>query len=212
MRLPVSPFCWKPVASSRALVIEHHDVRRGWQISLRSRKEPGLRRDRAAVHAGPDAIRAAGVARDAVVELPEFRAARVVPQDPLAVSGIVPVGAARKSPGRSSGGTCAGTVVAVADAAAAQAGPTVVGETFRVGALDDLAQNVGQILVVVRAVDAGDVLVGGAVGLAVGDAREPVGMRLVEILARCGWSPCAPSPPARPRAPPRSVRRRDRAH
>ena len=63
-------------------------------------------------------------------------------------------------------------------------GPTVVGDAFRMRTLDDLAQHLGQVLVVIRTVDAGGVLVGGAIGIAVGGAREPVGMGLIEVLGR----------------------------
>ena len=48
--------------------------------------------------------------------------------------------------------------------------------------LDDLPEDVGEILVVVGAVDARDVLVGRAIRPAVRVAGEPVGMRLEEIL------------------------------
>ena len=105
----------------------------------------------------------------------------VVPLDPLAVARVVPVLAG--GDGLAGGGAeLARAVVAVADAVALQPAPTVVGEAFGMAALDDLAQNAGDVLVVVGAVDAGDVLVVGAVGLAVGLAGEPVGMGLEEIL------------------------------
>ena len=57
---------------------------------------------------------------------------------------------------------------------------TYIGETT----LDDFAEDVWQVLVVVRAIDAGDVLVRGAIGRAIGVPREPVGVRLEEILRR----------------------------
>ncbi len=72
-------------------------------------------------------------------------------------------------------------VVAVADALASEPRPAVIGEAIGTGALDDLAQDVRKIFVVVGAVDAGDVLVGGAVRLSRSVAREPVGMGLEKI-------------------------------
>ena len=71
-------------------------------------------------------------------------------------------------------------MLAIADAAAIQAAPTVVGDALGVRALDDLAQHVRQVLLVVRAVDARHVEVAGPVRLAGGVHGEPVGMRLVE--------------------------------
>src|SRR3954463_670843 len=96
------------------LMIEHHDIGAGAD-SLQVPKRARLRRDRAAVHSGPDALRAAGFARYSAVQLPHFYPARVVPQDPVAVGAIVPVGPARKPRAR-----CrfelARAIVAVADA------------------------------------------------------------------------------------------------
>src|SRR4051794_6910390 len=92
-RLPVSPFCWNLFVAS--LMIEHHD--RGAFTDLAEIAEgAGLRRNRAAVHAGPDAIRSAGALRSAVIEFPHFDPAVVVPNDPLAVDRIIPIGLLRK--------------------------------------------------------------------------------------------------------------------
>src|ERR1035438_1492485 len=165
-----------------SLMIEQQEVR-ALADFLEIAERAGLGRYRAAVHARPDAIGPAGSLRDAVVEFPEFGAARVAPQDPLAVGGIVPIGAARN---RLTGlnAELPLAVVAVADATAPEPGPTVIGKSFGLGSLDDFAQNVGQIFVVVAAVDAGGVLVGRAVGLPIGGAREPIRVGLVGILAR----------------------------
>ena len=190
------------------LMVEHDDMRAAADL-FEVAEGIRLRGYGAAVHARPDAIRPARGLRGAVVELPEFGAPRVVPHDPLAVDGVVPVGAQWN---RLSGLRLelALAVIAVADTVAAHSRPTVIGDALGMGALDDLAQDVGQILVVVRAVDARDVLVGGAVGLAVGHAREPVGVGLIEILrgavgvhARHDDQPVVD-------ARPWSVRRRDR--
>src|SRR5262249_5652406 len=131
-----------------------------------------LARDRTAVHAQPQAVRSAGILRHPIVVLPHLDAARVVPLHPLPVDGVVPVFRLRQ---RSGGRVAefAGAVVAIADAVALQTAPTIVGEAFGVRSFDDLAQNPREVLVVIRAVDAGDVLVLGAVGRAGGHAREP---------------------------------------
>ena len=165
-----------------ALVIQQHHLGALADLACMSRNDARLAGDRAAVHADPEAVRAARGFRGAVEQVPDLQPPVVVPLDPL-----------RGRPGRSSraccGSGCAGLVAelalavgAVADAVAPQAGPTVVGEALGVAALDDLGQHAGDVLVVVGAVDAGDVLVRGAIGLAGGVAREPVRMRLVEIL------------------------------
>ena len=60
----------------------------------------------------------------------------------------------------------------------------------------------GNVLLVVRTVDAGDVEIAGPVGLAGGVDGEPIGMRPVELLVRHGWNPCGPTRPGRPRGPP----------
>ena len=137
------------------------------QISLQVAERARLRGHRAAVHARPDAVGPARRARDPVVQLPDLDPARVVPPDPLAVGADRPSPPSRGSALAVSSPERARAVVAVADALAAHARPAVVGEAVGMRALDDLAQHVGQVLVVVRAVDAGDVLLGGAIRLAV---------------------------------------------
>src|SRR5207237_4657999 len=125
---------------------------------LQIAKRPRLGRDRSAVHARPDAVGPAGLARDAVVHLPHLDPPRVAPHDPLAIYGIVPRGRTRQCLCR----LRAERAVAVcteADALAAEACPAVVGEYVGMRALDDLAQHAREVLSVVGAVDACDVLV-----------------------------------------------------
>src|SRR5258708_5029587 len=50
-----------------------------------------LRRDGAAVHAEPEAVGTSGGFGGAIVEIPDLEPARVVPLDPQAVCGAVPV-------------------------------------------------------------------------------------------------------------------------
>ena len=176
------PVLLKPRVVVSPLVVEHHDVGAGadfLEIAERAR----LRGHRAAVHAGPDAVRSAGGSRDAVVQLPHFGPPCVAPHDPFPIHQVVPVGLPRQR--------LAGlrlelprTTGAVTDALAPESRPAVVGESVRVRALDDLAKHARQVLVVVGAVDARDVLIGRAIGPAVRVAREPVGMGGEEILAR----------------------------
>lgn len=149
------------------------------QISFKSRNERACAVTDplfipAQMHSGPPASR--------VVRLfPHLDPARVVPHDPLAICGIVPVRLLRQ---RFSGlrlkPACA--VRAVADALATQPGPAVVGEAIGMSALDDLAQDVWQIFVVICAVDAGDVLVRGAIRTSLEISREPVRMRREAVL------------------------------
>ncbi len=124
------PVLLKPRVIVAPLMVEHDDVGAladGAEVTERAR----LRGNGTAVHAGPDAVGAAGGTRGLVVQVPDRQAARVVPPNPIAVGGVVPVRGRRK--------VLAATrleqaraVVAVADAAAAEPRPTVVGETFRV--------------------------------------------------------------------------------
>src|SRR5687768_15072710 len=140
-------------------MVEHHDVGASAdfpQVPERSR----LRADRTAVHAGPDAIGSTRGAGRPVVHLPHFGAPRVAPDDPFAVGAIVPVRPVRQRlPRRVLEFRSA--VLAVTDALPAQTGPAVIGKSVRAGSLDDLAKDRGQVFVVVRTVDTGDVPVGG---------------------------------------------------
>ena len=163
-----------------ALVVEHDDLG-ALANRLEVAERTALGTGRSAVHSDPEAIGTAGGFGGAIVQVPDLHAPGVVPHDPIAVRRIVPVGR--------TGNGLAGlltelalAIVAVADAPAAEAAPTVVGEALRMAAPDDLAQDVGEILVVVGAVHAGDVAVGVAVGIAAGVPGEPVRVGLEEIL------------------------------
>src|SRR5690606_29585252 len=97
----------------------------------------GVVENLAADHAHPGAVLAAGCARDAVVERPEFGAAFKAPADPFAIALVGPVVVPRQ--------LHAGTVLelrlavlAIADLAARQAGPAVIGKAIGLAALDDL--------------------------------------------------------------------------
>ena len=72
------------------LVVEHQDLRAA--ADRRAIAEPArLGRDASAVHADPEAVRPARLARRAIVQIPDLQATVVVPEDPLAVQRIVPV-------------------------------------------------------------------------------------------------------------------------
>ena len=162
------------------LVVQHHDVSAAAN-SLQVPEGVGLRGHGAAVHAGPDTVGAARSLRSPIVQVPELRAPVVVPQDPLPVGRIIPIGAARyRLPGLRP--ELALAVLAIADATPAHSRPTVIGDPLRVRPLDDFTQHVRQVLVVVGAVDARDVLVVCAIRLSFDGTGEPVGMRLEEIL------------------------------
>src|SRR6266850_4470786 len=163
------------------LMVEHHDVRALRDLAQIA-KRASLRRYRAAVHARPDAVRAARALRGAVVQLPDFDPAIVVPQDPLPVGRVVPI----RLPRERAAGLRAKLAVAirtVANALPAHSGPTVVGKPIRMRALDNLSQNAGKIFIVIGAVDARDVLVRGSIRFSVDVAREPIGARLEEIFS-----------------------------
>ena len=118
-------------AVGAGLVVEHDDFGAGGEL-LEIAEGGGLGGDIAAEHAEPEAIFSAGVAGDAVVEVPLFDAAGVGPVDPLAEGGVVPV----VFGGEILGGEffeAGDAVLAVADAVAVIAGPVVVGEAFQGG-------------------------------------------------------------------------------
>src|SRR5438128_1278037 len=111
-----------------------------------------LARDRAAIHAYPQAIRATS-SRYLVVQVPNFQPTGIAPLNPLSIDPITPIGRARQIVA----GKCAElarAVFAMADAAPAQPAPTVVGETFGVVTLGDFAQEIRQILPKVGPIDA----------------------------------------------------------
>src|SRR5690606_11718361 len=91
----------------------------------------------AADHAHPGAVFAARLARHAVIEHPDIRAALEIPPDPVAIGRVGPIMRAGQS--------LAGiglelrlAVIAIANLAARQAGPAIVRKTVRMAALDDL--------------------------------------------------------------------------
>src|SRR5262249_3501135 len=95
------------------LVIEQHELG-AFADLLEVAEIAALRRDVSAVHSDPEAVGTAGSLGGAVVQFPDFDAAGVVPVDPLAVGGIVPVFALRKCGARFLP-ELAGAVVAIAD-------------------------------------------------------------------------------------------------
>src|SRR5262249_32761612 len=117
------------------LMVQHHDVG-AFANLLQISEGRRLRADGSAVHSGPDAIRSARGLRHPVVEFPEFGATLVVPHDPLAIDGIIPVGRA--------GNSCSGlgaelalAVGTIANAAPAGTGPTVVRHSLALRSLND---------------------------------------------------------------------------
>ncbi len=94
---------------------------------------------------------------------------------------MVPVGLARQLHAGPSA-ELAFAMGAIADVLAAHSGPAIVGDAVRMRAFDNLAQHARQVFVVVRAVDAGDVFVRGAIRIAVAVASEPIRVSPIEIL------------------------------
>ena len=164
--------------ATAGLGVEQNDLRAGEDF-LGVSKSVGLAGDVGTVHPQPEAVFAAGILGDCVVEVPLFSAAGVGPFYPLAEGGVGPI-AGLGERGVGEGLEAAGAIGAVADLIAVSAGPTVVGKTFRVIALDDFAHDVGEELVIVRGIDAGEVEVAAHVGLTVGVGGDPVGVGVEE--------------------------------
>src|ERR1039458_1343181 len=164
------------------LLVEHHNLR-PLADRLVIAKLLGLGGNRAAVHSEPEAMRPAGFARGAIEQVPDFKPARVVPPDPLAIDRIVPILRARD---RLAGllVKLALTIFAVADAVALQAVPVVVRDSIRVRALDDFAEHGRKVFVVIRAVDARDVEAGVPIRLAAGAQGEPIRVSAIKVLMR----------------------------
>src|SRR5260370_13540209 len=110
------------------LMIEQHELR-ALTDALHIAECPCLPADRTTVHPDPQAVCAAGVARRAVEEIPDFQAARIVPLDPLAKHGVVPVPCRGNGVARSLAKT-ARAVVAIADAFAPHTDRVVCGVPF----------------------------------------------------------------------------------
>ena len=179
--LPVSPFSWKPGRVVPRLVVEHQDL--GAAADRSGNLEPArLGRDRSAVHADPRQW--ARPAAWHVVRLfrsQSLQAAVVVPEYPLPVQRVVPVLPRRDG----LAGAVAEPALTVARSSRAfpvQSAPAIVGDPLGVRPLDDLAQDAGDVLVVVGAVDARDVQLASAIGLARAVDGEPVGVGSVEGL------------------------------
>ncbi len=182
MRVPISALRWNPWPRVAVLRVKEEEVG-ALADRLVVAKVFALGGDLAGVHADPEAVLAAGLLGDAVVEVPDLEAAVVVPADPGAVDRVVPVVAGRQG-GVGVVAERAAAVRAVADAVALEATPGVVGESVGLVALDDLPQDARQVLVVVGAVDAGDEEIARAVGCAVLVDGEPVGV--FEVGLGCG--------------------------
>ena len=166
------------LAIAARLVVQHHDLRAGTNLLVVA-EAPALAADAAAVHAEPQAIRPPRRFGHAVVQVPDLQPAGVAPLNPFPINRIVPVVPCRKGFARPLAEP-PGAMLAVTDAAAIQAAPTVVRDAFGMRPLDDLAQHVRQVLLIVGAVDARHVEVAGPVGLAAGVHGEPIRMGLVE--------------------------------
>src|SRR5262249_42065488 len=186
---PVDPLAGVAVLLEAAgvvtgLVVEHQDL--GAAGDGRDVAEPGrLGRDRAAVHADPQAVRPARLAGHAVVAVPALHPAVAVPEAPFPVRRVAPVlprgggfaGAAAEPPL---------AVGAVAGALAVEPAPAVIRDPLGVRAFDDLAEDARDVILVVRAVDAADVEVARPVWPPRAVDGEPVGVGAVERLGGAG--------------------------
>src|SRR5262249_52085173 len=143
----------------------------------------GRPRDGAPDHADPQAVRAARLPGDRVVEVPDLEAAAVAPLHPRAIGPGVPV-ALRGEIERSLAFELRPAARAAADTAAREPAPAVVGEALGTVRGGDLAQDGGDVLAVVRSVDARDVELAVAEGLGLVAPREPVRMGLVALRPR----------------------------
>src|ERR1039458_1956277 len=121
------------------LMVEHDDVRTTADF-LAVAEALALAADGAAVHPGPDAIRPARRLRGAVIQVPDFQPAVVVPANPLAISQIVPIRLTRDVLAAALA-EFPPAILTVADSAAAQPAPTVVREALRVVAFGDFTQD-----------------------------------------------------------------------
>src|SRR5260370_1360596 len=110
-------------------------------------------------------MRSAGRFRYPVVVVPDLNPPLVIPFDPLPICGIVPILALGQIL-LALLAELSSAVFAIADAVTRQAAPTVIAEPFRMRAVDDFPQDAGKVLVIVSAVDAGDILIGFPIRLA----------------------------------------------
>src|SRR6478672_4987413 len=87
-----------------------------------------LSTNRAAVHSDPEAMGTAGRFRRTVIQIPDFQTPLVIPFNPLAVNGIVPVlGTGKRL-------TCflaefTNAVLAITDTVAGQSAPAIIGKS-----------------------------------------------------------------------------------
>src|SRR5206468_4921323 len=108
------------------LVVEHQNL--GAAADRRAITKPArLGRDASAVHADPQAVWPARLARYSIVQIPDLQATVVIPEDPLAVQRIVPVFPSRD---RLAGAVAkpALTVRTVAGALPVKSAPAIVGD------------------------------------------------------------------------------------
>src|SRR5215472_10175436 len=124
----------EPVGAPRLMIKEGHF--RSLEDRFAVAERTALRGDRTAVHAEPQALRPSGGFRRAVVQIPDLNAPFVIPVNPAAVDGIVPVAFARYRCGRFIP-ELTRAVIAVTDAVAVKPAPTVIGESFRMTPLND---------------------------------------------------------------------------
>src|ERR1051326_3633960 len=170
--------------STRAaeLRIKHHDLST-FTDGLVITETRALGDDVATVHADPQAGGPTGVAGDPIVQLPVAHAARVAQGDPLTVRRVTPISLRwQRASGRIPKDTR--TIHTVADARAFESAPAVVGDSVRMAALDDFAQDVCKKLIVVGTVDARDVQVFGTVWPPFAVDGEPV--RVLDVEACVG--------------------------
>ena len=163
-----------------ALMVEHDDLGPR-QDRLEIDEAVAVVEDVAADHAAPDAMLAAGFPRHGIVEVPELGPPLVVPADPAPVILARPIVNLRQREFRPLRRTFPNSS-GMADAVAGHAGPGIVGEPVGSAALNDLRHDPRQVLAVIGRVDAGDVLVSLAVGLALRVDADPVRMGAIEIL------------------------------
>src|SRR4051794_2379107 len=91
---------------------------------------------RAAVHAKPEAIGTSRGFRRAIIQVPDLYTTRIIPVDPLAVDRVIPVLLQWQS-GAGFVAELSRTVFAIADAVTVEPAPAIVGESFRMAALDN---------------------------------------------------------------------------
>src|SRR5580704_14700983 len=125
-QLPGFGVLLKPGGIGARLMIEQHYLGAPADFGEVAER-PALCADRPAVHPNPQALGSARGFRDAVIQVPHFEAALVIPLDPLPVNRAAPILRARQGLARLIA-KLAGAVFAVTDAVAPEAAPAIVGE------------------------------------------------------------------------------------